>query len=74
MSVSPDFQEVGCLSEVHPPFGLLPFGGMARDLVVRTQRGDPFLDPAVPAAGLQTASSEDTGNRRIGTNPLEVLK
>ena len=29
-----DVQEVGCLSEIHPPFCLLPLGGVAGDLVI----------------------------------------
>jgi hypothetical protein len=64
-------QEVGCLSEVHPSFLRLSFGSMAREVIVRTQRGNTLLYAAVPAAGLQSASSENTGAHRIGTDPCQ---
>ena len=63
-----DIQEVGCLSEIHPPFRFLPLGGVANDLVVRTQGCDPLFCPPVTTARPQAIAGENARDHFIGTN------
>jgi hypothetical protein len=67
-----DIQEVGRLSQIHPTFCLLPFYGVARDLVVRTQRCDPFLRPPVATACPQTVPGENACDHFIRTNACQL--
>src|SRR4051794_38060571 len=66
-----DVQEVGCLSEIHPPFCLLPLRGVAGDLVIRSQRCDPFFCPSVTTACPQTVPGENARDHFIGTNACQ---
>jgi|SRR6516165_10215006 len=66
-----DPQEVGCLSEIHPPFRFLPLSSVANDLVVGTQGCDPLFCPPVTTAGPQTVAGENASDHFIRTNACQ---
>src|SRR5215472_12840704 len=66
-----DLQEVGCLSEIHPPFRFLPVGSVANDLVVGTQGCDPLFCPPVTTACPQTVAGENAGDHFIRTSACQ---
>jgi hypothetical protein len=63
-----DIQEVGCLSEIHPPFGILALSRVTRNFVIGSQSDNPLFCPPVATARPQTIAGENARDHFIGTN------
>ena len=63
-----DIQELGCLIEIHPPFGILALSRVTRNFVIGSQSDDPLFCPPITTARPQTIAGENARDHFIGTN------